>query len=383
MKILVVHNAYQSHHVGGEDVVVEREVAALKEALGEDCVFEYKVSNDDIRPFKLAFSIWGDRVHAKKIAQFVRQNNIDIVHVHNFFPLLTPRFLVDAKKAGAKIIQTLHNFRWWCLSGIFYRPGAGHCEKCVKKCFTWPAVFYRCYRGSFLQSFIGSLAFARYRQKRYQDAIDKYFVLTHFQKEKLTPLLAESKMVIKPNLINKPTKLIAFAQKKHYLFVGRLEEAKGFNLLLSLWQQLPQSFQLDVIGAYPNENDAQTVVPPNIRFLGKLSHQETLNHMAHAKYVLQPSLSYETFGLTIMEAMAQGTPVIGLNIGTRPELIRSGLNGFITTKDKLYDTILQSDSYPDYEKLCQQALDTAQSYTAEVVIKKQIALYQEVLKQDA
>jgi glycosyltransferase involved in cell wall biosynthesis len=382
MKVLVVHNAYQSHHVGGEDVVVEREVKSLKQALGADNVFEYSVSNDTIHPLKLSFTIWGDRHHSNRIKQCVQENNIDIVHVHNFFPLLTPRVFVGAKKAGAKVVQTLHNFRWWCLSGILYRPGSGHCEKCIKKSFAWPALFYRCYRGSRLQSFIGVLAFAWYRKKRYLDLIDRYFVLTHFQLEKLKPLLPAQKMVIKPNLINKPANAVPFNKKQHYLFVGRLEEAKGFPLVLSLWRQLPATFHLDVIGGDLNENYSQMISLPNIRFLGKLSHHDTLTHMAKAKYVLQTSLAYETFGLTIIEAMAEGTPVIGLNVGTRPELIQSGHNGFITTPDKLYETLLQADAYRDYEQLCQNAWEDAKVYYSDVVIEKQIALYQEVLKQD-
>jgi glycosyltransferase involved in cell wall biosynthesis len=104
-----------------------------------------------------------------------------------------------------------------------------------------------------------------------------------------------------------------------------------------------------------------------------------MEHMAKAKYVLQPSLWFETFGLTIIEAMAVGTPVIGLNIGTRPELIQSERNGFISTKDKLYETLLQSFDYGDYEQLCQNAVEDVKVYYAKQVMEKQIALYKEVL----
>lgn len=380
MKVLVVHNAYQSHHVGGEDVVVKQELSALKQVLGEKNVFEYVVSNDSIRIIKLLFTIWGNRYHSKQIEDLIQKNKINIVHVHNFFPILTPYIFVGAKKAGAKIVQTLHNFRWWCASGLLYRQGIGQCEKCVKKKVGWPAIKYRCYRGSRLQSLMNVLAFAWYKTQSYSDLIDKYFVLTNVQKEKLKPLLAESKMVVKPNLIIQPTKFVAIADKKHYLFVGRLEEAKGFKLLLSIWRQLPLSFQLNVIGNPIDEDYAQTVKLPHVQFLGKLSHEETLEHMANAKYVLQPSLWFETFGLTIVEAMSVGTPVIGLNIGTRPELIQSGRNGFITTKDKLYETLLQSFDYGDYEQLCQNAFEDAKVYYAKQVMEKQIALYKEVIR---
>jgi hypothetical protein len=90
MKVLVVHNAYQSHHLGGEDVVVAREIAGLKVHLGEQNVFTYLVSNDDIKPLQLALKIWGDKTHADNIEKIILEHKIDIVHVHNFFPKLTP-----------------------------------------------------------------------------------------------------------------------------------------------------------------------------------------------------------------------------------------------------------------------------------------------------
>ena len=115
MKVLIAHNAYQSHHIGGEDIMVNQEISALKSILGHENVFEYIVSNDDIQAFKLAFSLWGDRQHFHNIQQMVNEHHIDIVHVHNFFPRLTPLVFKAAKLAGAKVIHTLHNVRWWCL----------------------------------------------------------------------------------------------------------------------------------------------------------------------------------------------------------------------------------------------------------------------------
>ena len=96
MKVLVVHNRYQSRHIGGEDLVVSREIRGLKARLGESSVFDYQVSNDDIVPTKLLYSIWGNQTHAERIHQMVKTHQIDVVHVHNFFPLLTPAVFQSA-----------------------------------------------------------------------------------------------------------------------------------------------------------------------------------------------------------------------------------------------------------------------------------------------
>ena len=58
MKLLVVHNKYQSNNIGGEDIVYENELLSLKNKLGCNNVFSYDVSNDDISKFKLIFTVF-------------------------------------------------------------------------------------------------------------------------------------------------------------------------------------------------------------------------------------------------------------------------------------------------------------------------------------
>src|SRR5262249_42902850 len=108
MRILIVHNAYQSSLIGGEDIIVQREIKALKSQLGDDSVFEFTVSNDNIRTASLLINLWGDKKNYKIIMEVVKKHGIDIVHVHNFFPLLTPSVFAAAKHAGAKVVHTLH-----------------------------------------------------------------------------------------------------------------------------------------------------------------------------------------------------------------------------------------------------------------------------------
>lgn len=380
MRILIVHNAYQSHFIGGEDIVVRTEISALKTFLGEDNVFEYIVNNDDIRFRKLALNLWGNQTHFKNVKMLVQNNKIDIVHVHNFFPLLTPLVFSAAKSAGAKVIHTLHNFRWWCLSGILYRPKAGICDKCVNKKFAWPAIVHRCYRRSMLQSLVGSLAFAWYRFKKYDKHIDAYFVLSDFQRTILKQWLPSNKLLLKPNPIAFRFVPATSQTRKGYLFVGRLEQAKGIELLLSTWKSLPDFFQLSIIGEGTDAARlAKEYNQPNIAFLGQLPHDEVIKKMKNVKYLLHTSLAFETFGLTLIEAFSQGTPVIGLARGTRLELIENEKNGFICEPEKLKETILNSYDYAGYEQLSINATRKSREFFLDNVMSKQIALYKEFI----
>lgn len=382
MKILIVHNAYQSHVLGGEDIVVKLELSALKKSLGQNNVLEYIVSNDDIRFTGLAKNIWGDSKHYKAIKNLVTTHHIDVVHVHNFFPLLTPSVFAGAKAAGAKVIHTLHNFRWWCLAGTFYREGKGNCEQCVGKILAIPGIMHRCYRDSFIQSTAGALAFAVYQLKDYQQYIDAYFALSHFQQQKLQTSLAASKLFYKPNPITPANTQVPITEKKGYLFVGRLEAAKGIELLLNAWKSLPSHFELTVIGKGSDEENLKLQYPAsNITFLGQLPHEQTLAYIAKAKYLVHTSLAYETFGLTMVEAMARQTPVIGLNCGTRKEMIQHGKNGFLCEKDDLVQTLLLSEHHDNYEALANQAMQSAQPFYVDTVIAQQVNLYQTLLQE--
>jgi len=380
MKLLIMHNKYQSNNIGGEDIVYKNELELLQKKLGNENVLSYEVSNDDISKFKLLFEIWFSFKHYKNIKKIVKENNIDIVHIHNFFPLLTPSSFKGAKDGGAKVVHTLHNYRLWCISGILYRDGFGICEKCIKSKFSLAGIFNKCYRKSLLQSVVAQMAFWFYRLSGAFENIDYFFVLTNFQKEKVKSLgIDESKIILKPNSLN-----MTFDEnhdKKDYIYVGRLEESKGIYELLKVWNTLDKKFVLTVIGGGEIEEELKEQYnKSNIIFKGKCSRDETLKNISKAKYLIQPSLLYETFGLTIIEAMSFGVPVVGLNIGTRGDFIEDGVSGFLSNRDDLKEVIEKSYEFLEYEDMSKNAIKTAKLYENEYVIEKQIEIYESILE---
>ena len=380
MKILLVHNKYQSTNIGGEDIVYKNELVALRGILGNDYVFSYEVSNDDINKFQLLFSIWFSYKHYKKIKALVLENNIDIVHVHNFYPLLTPGVFKAAKKGGAKVIHTLHNYRLWCISGTLYRDDIGICEQCVNKKFPLSGMMHKCFRKSRLQSILAQLSFQYYKMTKAFSQIDYFFVLTLFQKDKVKSLGIDGcKIILKPNSINREVKLCA--DKSGYVYVGRLEASKGILLLLERWKDLGLEYKLTIIGAGELESHLRGKYnQENIIFKGKCSREETLKSISMSKYLIQTSLLYETFGLTIIEAMSLGVPVLGFNIGTRKDFIQNGVNGFLCESNELRNMVIKSHNHKDYSGLSENALLTAQEYQANQVIAEQISIYKGILE---
>lgn len=384
MRVLLVHNQYRSNQVGGEEVVFYTERQALQEMLGAGKVWSYVVSNDNLNRWSLLKTIWGSKAHANAIQALVEEHEIDIVHVHNFFPLLTPSIFKAAKEAGAVVIQTLHNYRWWCLPGTLYQDKKGPCRRCSTKKWFWPAILGRCYNKSLSESLMGALALTWYRWQGVQRFIDQYWALSHTQIDTLKQLGVSARQIAyKPNFMEPLAIEVTVEEKQGYLFVGRLEEAKGIVLLLDTWQKLGWKESLTIIGAGPlletlrNQYQSDTV-----RFLGACAHFETLKKMAEARYVFQLSMMEETFGLTMIEAMQSGTPVIGLEVGTRAEMIEHGFNGWLATPETLGAVILKSEACAElwYRQLSANAKKRAEVFEKNRMMQHHIDLYEKALR---
>lgn len=204
MRILVAHNRYQQP--GGEDVVFENETAMLEEA-GHD-VHRYEVHNDLIAsvPDKLRTFLTTPYSRSARQAFEPQLESIepDIVHVHNYFPLLTPAVFYACSARGIPVVHTVHNYRTMCANGLLLRNGR-ICEKCVAGSPFWAAA-HRCYRGSLA----GSVAVARMidAQRRWgtwQHHVTRFIALTEFQREKLVEAgLPRDKICIKRNFVPDP-----------------------------------------------------------------------------------------------------------------------------------------------------------------------------------
>ena len=183
MRILFLHNTYQQ--AGGEDAVANREAALLRK-FGH-AVHLHSVSNDSIRSFvrkvitawQVPYSRWGRR----EALRIIKKTRPDVLHVHNFFPLLTPSIYDACRKERVPVVQTLHNYRTICAGALLMRDGKP-CEDCIKGT-SYQAALHGCYRGSRW----GSLAVARMidihrRQNTWASKVDRFIALSNFSKEK-------------------------------------------------------------------------------------------------------------------------------------------------------------------------------------------------------
>lgn len=379
MNILLVHNYYKI--AGGEDTVFECEKSML-EKHGHK-VITYTRNNkelDDQNSFRKLFigasADFSKKVYSE-ISSIIEKEQIDIVHVHNTLTLITPSVYYAAVDNNIPVVQTMHNFRLFCINALLYRNDQ-ICEDCISMGSTTPGVNNRCYHDSLIQSGICARILNKNRKKGIYNKIN-YICLTEFNKEKLIEGMKDNidsaKVFIKPNFvpdryeeIKKETvlagKLIPELNKSndssgihsYYLFAGRLDRSKGILDLVKEWPDDPD-IPLLICGDGPLKEELELLADsePNIFILGQRSHQEVLNLMFHAQALIFPSRWYETFGMVIAESYMCGTPVISGNIGNGADLVRSVTPDLITEIKKENLKTLLSDSLKiDHSEKCRQ-----------------------------
>jgi glycosyltransferase involved in cell wall biosynthesis len=137
-------------------------------------------------------------------------------------------------------------------------------------------------------------------------------------------------------------------ENPYFFFVGRLEEIKGLHTLIDLWDRVPD---IDLLvagnGHQAEQLRARASGNPRIKFLGALSQRELGNLYFHALATIVPSITYETFGIIIVESFARKTPVIVRNLGALPEVVQDSGGGYVyCNDDELLQAVQNIAAYP-------------------------------------
>ena len=327
MNILSVHNRYLQR--GGEDESTELENSLLR--THSHNVVEYMVDNHDLQHQALigigVRSIWNHNSYLG-IRELIRRHQIDLVKVDNFFPQISPAVFYAARAERVTTVQTLRNFRLACPGAVFFRDGKV-CEDCLGKMFPWPGVIHGCYRKSRAQTIAPALmSYVHGVSGTWKKCISAYIALTEFSRDKFIEIgLPEEKIFVKPNFVIDGG--MGSGDGDFALYVGRLSPEKGIDLLLSGWKIIGSRLRLKIVGTGPLEEEVKkaAAVNPAITFLGQLPLAEAYELMGKASVVIFSSKWYETFGRTVAEAFAKGTPVIAANVGTMRTMVKHQVNG--------------------------------------------------------
>lgn len=160
-----------------------------------------------------------------------------------------------------------------------------------------------------------------------------------------------------------PSDEIVKKDLKRILLVARLVPVKGIPYLLQALSRLKikrQDFKLDIIGDGMNINEYQELtksleIEDVVEFHGVKNRVEVAEYIRNCDFYVQPSL-YETFGVTYIEAMACGKPVIATNVGGVSEIINEK-NGILIPPEDI-EAIYKAMEY---------MLDNYSKYSSDII----------------
>lgn len=376
-RILIVHNGYQFK--GGEDTVVEAESELLRAHGHEVALFTRH--NDAIQQMgKLSLlgnTFWASSV-AQAFAAMLEQFRPDVVHVHNTFPLISPAIYWVAASRHIPVVQTLHNFRLFCPQAMFLRDGKV-CEDCLGH-FPWRGAVRGCYRGSVVQSSVlAGMVSAHRLLGTWQNKVTRYIALNQFCRDKfIEGGLPADRMVIKANFVDFPKPVEG--ERDGLLFVGRLSAEKGVDVLAAALKQV-DGLSCRVAGTGPDERLLQSAP---VERLGALSTDAVRKEMGRALALVLPSVWYENFPRTLVEAFGCGLPVIASRIGALAELVEDGVTGLLFRPGDpadLADKLQWAEANP--EKMRQMGMAARAKYdacyTADKNYKQLLSIYQDAM----
>ena len=266
MKILVVHNLHRTGSASGDDQVFKNETKLLQQKGIE--VIPYTVINDKfdqagaVGKILMTLGMMWSFENYKKIEELIKREKPDIMHVHTFFPLLSPSILYAAKKYQVKVVATLHDTRFICPCATSLRNGK-ICNLCGDGKY-FRMVKYGCFKNSRFMSLVVATIFKYHRiKKSFYKQIDKYICLNDEQIELLENIgFDKEKIVKKYNFVSDAGRSVAEIPKNYTLpehfavFYGRIGEEKGIRILQKVWDTI-EDIPLVVMGGGPLEESLE------------------------------------------------------------------------------------------------------------------------------
>jgi glycosyltransferase involved in cell wall biosynthesis len=254
-------------------------------------------------------------VHRRTLRRLVDDGRFDVVNFHNVSLVGGPGILSYGGEAAR--IYMAHEHWLVCPSHVLWRHNRERCEgrQCVR-------CVLRYHRPPQLWRYTGLLA-------RHLQSIDVFIAMSEFSRDKHREFGFPRDMEVVPYFLpdddgSSPGADASPHDRPFFLFVGRLERLKGLDEVIPAFRRyLTADFLIAGTGEHEARLRRLADGVPHIRFLGRVPSTLLDRYYRHAIALIVPSVGFETFGIVLIEAFRQGTPVIARRLGPFPETVRA------------------------------------------------------------
>jgi glycosyltransferase involved in cell wall biosynthesis len=255
-------------------------------------------------------------VHGRRIRRLLDEGRFDVTVFHNVSLVGGPGILA----LGRGVTVYLAHEHWLvCPTHVLWRHRRELCtgRECVR-C----ALHH--HRPPQLWRYTGLL-------ERELAHVDSFVAMSEFSRLKHREFGFPRDMEVLPYFLPEEERVATTAgpaphPRPYFLFVGRLERIKGLDDVIPVFADFNRA---DLLIAGDGDHGpalrAAAAGNPRVVFLGRIEPADLARYYRHAIALIVPSVCYETFGIILIEALRQGTPVIARRLGPFPEIVeRSG-----------------------------------------------------------
>ena len=386
LRFCMVTTFYPPYNFGGDGIGIQRFSQALARLGHRVTVLQdvdaYKVLNKGAEPIEkgeadgvevvrirsrlskvsvlLTHQTGRPLINASAIRSFFDERKFDVINFHNISLIGGPGVL---KYESAITLYMAHEHWLVCPTHVLWRHKRERCTG--KQCFRC-SLRYR--RPPQLWRYTGYLQ----RQLKHVDA---FIAMSEFSRDKHREFGFGRDMQVVNYFLPSKTESATNDESPHarpyFLFVGRLERIKGLDDVIPIFKHYKDA---DLLIA--GDGDYASVLRElaggnnNVIFLGRVRPEKLEKYYRHALALIVPSVCFETFGIIIIEAFRQGTPVLARRLGPFPEIVeRCGGGLLFTDADELCAAMrrLQDDDLLRL-KLSQSGLNGFEAYWSEAAV---------------
>lgn len=336
IRILQVFNQYLER--GGEEIWVNE---MLRLCQGEfevhDLRFHSRAWKGKGAPNRLrqASLLWNNPEARSRLRHEVTNFRPDVLIFHNLVPVASLGLYGEARQLGVPVIQFTHNFRPFSASGTLWVNGK--VQDSALRGNPWPEIVHGAWEGSRVKTALLAFYLKRLRRSEDFNAITCWVTVSDFMRTKFVEAgIPESKVVALRHCWHPHPTHRASAERDYYLFLGRLVQEKGIEVLLEAWSELQGRLgsrcpKLIIAGVGPEEARVHRATARNekVTCVGFVDGEEKFDLLASCRALIAPSIWWEPLGLIVYEAYEHARPVLASSLGGLQETVEQGVTGLL------------------------------------------------------
>ena len=269
----------------------------------------------------------------KAIQKEIRDVKPDLVYIIHFVNKLSPSVITGAKSMGVPVVLRLSDYFLLCPRFDFL-SGTDICEECLTKGYK-SCIKKRCVKGSLAASLIRVFGMKVHKLMNVYKGVDAFITPSEFLKGKLSDNgFDQNKIHCIPTFTAAALKEYSETIGDYGLYFGRVEVEKGVDTVVRAYENMPDHKAV-IMGDDTTEEGKRlkeyvsSKGLKNISFAGYKEGRELEDIIRNSRFVMIPSIWYDNLPNTALEAFNNGKPVIASNLGSLPELVKDGYNGFL------------------------------------------------------